>query len=456
MKKIILVLIAGIITLSAVEWEYEQLDFQSDGIPGLVLDSGNNPSIICQDSMENESLQRLWLLTKTESEWNHRYITASIRDFEYSIDLTSGDNPVVAYSAIGEGGFRDLFLAVDSTGDFDSLRLTDDFASQHSPVVKVDANNRIHLVYRLRETEDDTADLYYGWVESGVFNTEMIAGNLHYRSWSFDFLLDNEDKPHVFFKTVDGVLQHVSRISEGNWEIESVVSQGVSPSADVDASGDFHIAYAGSGRVYYISNKGGSWESELIAQGTGSDNYEKPCLSLCSLGYPHVVWYHWVAPVRLSQPGWTYEIYYSGKLNETWLDPEPIPPDFFKIYGGRQPFEIDNAGYGHIVYTIGDHLYYDKTAHPLSSGITENNPRTLPLSLEVTESEIHFSLTKACMVTLDIYDISGRMIERLASGYYPAGEHIVPFSTTNLSSGVYFVRGRVGEYDSSVKFVVTR
>jgi hypothetical protein len=47
-------------------------------------------------------------------------------------------------------------------------------------------------------------------------------------------------------------------------------------------------------------------------------------------------------------------------------------------------------------------------------------------------------------VTLTVYNVAGRLVERLASGVQPTGEHTVEWNASGLPSGVYFYRLEVG------------
>ena len=44
------------------------------------------------------------------------------------------------------------------------------------------------------------------------------------------------------------------------------------------------------------------------------------------------------------------------------------------------------------------------------------------------------------MMEISIYDISGRLVKELASGFKSAGEYKVTWVANNQSSGVYFIR----------------
>ena len=58
------------------------------------------------------------------------------------------------------------------------------------------------------------------------------------------------------------------------------------------------------------------------------------------------------------------------------------------------------------------------------------------------ETSIEYSIPASGEVTLDVYDVLGRMVSSLAKGVQAEGKHTVRFSATDLPSGVYAYRIR--------------
>jgi hypothetical protein len=55
-------------------------------------------------------------------------------------------------------------------------------------------------------------------------------------------------------------------------------------------------------------------------------------------------------------------------------------------------------------------------------------------------TNIQYSLPKDGNVTVKIFDITGRNIAEVYSGYRAAGTYTEKFDRSNLSSGIYFLR----------------
>ncbi len=69
---------------------------------------------------------------------------------------------------------------------------------------------------------------------------------------------------------------------------------------------------------------------------------------------------------------------------------------------------------------------------------------------------ISFELPLSGNVSLKIFDIAGREVRTLVSGFMQAGTHSMNFDAAGLSSGTYFYRLSAGEFNSVRKLVVLK
>ena len=91
---------------------------------------------------------------------------------------------------------------------------------------------------------------------------------------------------------------------------------------------------------------------------------------------------------------------------------------------------------------------------PLQFSLSQNYPNPFNPS-----TRIQYTLEKAGMVSLKVYNLLGLEITTLVNGRQEAGSYAVPFGTDNtagLSSGVYFYRLQTGSFVSTKKLVLMK
>jgi len=69
-------------------------------------------------------------------------------------------------------------------------------------------------------------------------------------------------------------------------------------------------------------------------------------------------------------------------------------------------------------------------------------------------TRIEFTIPASCMVSLIVYDFSGRELTTLVHEEKPGGHHEILFDGSHLSRGTYFYKLHAGEYVESGKFVL--
>ncbi|MBU1638216.1 T9SS type A sorting domain-containing protein [bacterium] len=69
---------------------------------------------------------------------------------------------------------------------------------------------------------------------------------------------------------------------------------------------------------------------------------------------------------------------------------------------------------------------------------------------------LSFDLTHPGMVTLNVFDVTGRQVATLLDGAVTAGSHEVVFDGVGLPSGIYFARLRAGDYMQTKKMVLLK
>ncbi|MCK4226327.1 T9SS type A sorting domain-containing protein, partial [candidate division WOR-3 bacterium] len=96
-----------------------------------------------------------------------------------------------------------------------------------------------------------------------------------------------------------------------------------------------------------------------------------------------------------------------------------------------------------------------------SSGISDRTVdpgkvvKLLPVGIVTNEALIKFSLPSGMVISLDIYDNTGRLVKNLVNGKVSAGLHTVRWNA-DVANGVYFYRLKAGDSRVSDKMVVVR
>jgi hypothetical protein len=67
---------------------------------------------------------------------------------------------------------------------------------------------------------------------------------------------------------------------------------------------------------------------------------------------------------------------------------------------------------------------------------------------------IRFTLPRRTNVTLSLYDLSGRLIQTLATGNRDAGTHAIPFDPSKLSTGLYYYKLQTEDFTDTKKMTV--
>jgi len=110
-----------------------------------------------------------------------------------------------------------------------------------------------------------------------------------------------------------------------------------------------------------------------------------------------------------------------------------------------------------VLYDIGGQdttncsLSNNNSINPLSYNLS--NPYPNPFNPTTT---ISFSIPQSDMVSLNVYDITGKLITTLINEQLNIGYHSIDWDGTNQSSGMYLVRMESGEYVETQKLLLVK
>jgi hypothetical protein len=198
----------------------------------------------------------------------------------------------------------------------------------------------------------------------------------------------------IFYATYDGaVWRPVEEIVTGGFETAT-------PSVGVDGAGGVHVAWSDHRHVdteiYAVTKTGSTWgDRTRITAAAGPSLL--PCVTAGE----------------------------SGNVSIVWTDLRHGQADLYFIQtesGAGTPVSGPAAPEACVVYLA--------------------RPRPMPFT---SEARVAFSLREATRLSLEVFDVKGRLVRTLAEGLYAAGEHSVTWDGADArgnraAPGVYFLR----------------
>ena len=144
--------------------------------------------------------------------------------------------------------------------------------------------------------------------------------------------------------------------------------------------------------------------------------------------------------------------------------PEAAPAGAYtyRAFVGDYPsLIIDDAGFDFEKSSAYDHSEWSESWN-ISGWYGEPAADILPVSCHVSPAypnpfnsvtEFAFQLAEPEKVKVSLYDVQGRMIEKLTEGTFSAGQHTVGINMQGHSSGIYFIRLSAGNTSYTQKLI---
>lgn len=457
MKKSIILFLGIVALLHGTTWKTEEVC--SGHYPVLTLTSKGLPVILFFDGYYPSHLKVA--IKKEDGTWDIKEVDQPPGDLLpfYSVARDSHDNIYVVYSYDkGTDEFR-IFLAVDSTGNFETRQISPDTVLyQGAPLIRFRKDDFYLIDYlEFVGPEEIDFEIFAGVLNSeGILTGEQATDNLLVEEEYLgqDFLIDFNKSPWIFYTGEDSSLWYTTAVSySSDWNQQKLNDiKSEFPSA-VEYNERLFIAYDEAGlNIHCISNYEGDWEDEVVSQNKGLNSH--PCIAH-GIGSIHLVW------LTGEGDGFLYSqkiIMIPGKSSsETdWSDEETIDLPHHNIKVGYDHyFTLDEANYGHLTYESEGKICYAISETPLELGVKEDIPNED--DFYIVNSTVYFNLSAPADIELSIYNISGQKITTVGSGFYSEGSHSIRIDKNELSSGVYFIHyfNKTLNREKVLKFIVS-
>ena len=205
----------------------------------------------------------------------------------------------------------------------------------------------------------------------------------------------------------------------------------------VDTNNDI---YLGTGHgVHRSTNLGANWT--MLNNGLGADPYVS---SIARIG----------TNLFCTQVFGGRGLFRSADNGANWVEVTGLFPIFSDF---NHVFNFDNK----VFLAVGGGIYYQPqnqltniitpSATASSFSLHQNYPN--PFNPATT---IKYSLPQNQFVKINVYDVSGKLVNELVNGYKLAGEYNVNFNALSLPSGIYFYELQAGEFTDTKKMMLIK
>ncbi len=158
----------------------------------------------------------------------------------------------------------------------------------------------------------------------------------------------------------------------------------------------------------------------------------------------------WVTYRPGNREAWGHNGEWSGYRTQMWYSPAENTGVIVLTNG------MPNLGHWYITQGLFEYISYrtevsESSSAPNQITLSQNYPN--PFNAQTT---IKYSLPSPSEVSIDIFDILGRKVERLIEGMKPAGYNQAVWDASDQASGMYFYRIKAGDKVETKKMMLMK
>ncbi len=439
--------------------------------------SGSYDSFITKMSPAGDSLMySTYFGGSADENYNYHAIDNSGKVYLLG-QTTSSDLPTAnAYcDSLSHSGIRDVFIARFSSSGNSLEYCTYLGGTDHDYPLAIAADNSGNA-YITGYTDSDDFPMVNAYDDSYGDNYDGFVAKLSIDSQALLFSTYLGGTGNDYGRDIDidnsGNIYITGNTTSTDFPICSAYNSSHNGSHDVFLS----KMTPGGDSLHYSTFLGGSGADEAYGLVVNESGYAYISGNTNSSDFPTVDAYD-------DNVNGNYDIFISV------FSPDASYLDFSSYFGGTyreyvKDIDVDNSGNTYITgYTTSDDfpMYnaYDSTfsgnvmfdqpncfvaAFEIPAVDIESSPG-LPETYQLTQNYpnpfnnstvIYYDLVDDCHVTLQIYDILGRYVDRIVDEPQQAGSHQVVWNADDVSSGVYFYMIEAGDYSSSMKMSLVK
>jgi hypothetical protein len=313
----------------------------------------------------------------------------------------------------------------------------------------VDSLDRLHVVWD-HQTGSGNWDIFYSYLNGDTWSIPYNISQDPYDSAFPSLAINKHGNLHLVYRTrIQNRPIMYTKYNGVSWTSPEVVSDtfyGGGATIVVDSQDNPHILFWG---LYYTTKINNQWTYPQRIVNMGDTLYQYFDFAIDSCNNLYTVW-----QARIPS-GSTYQedIYYCTYNGTSWSNRINLTQDTTRSFTPKLGNPVHTSGVDLVWLnmpndTISQFDIMYMRLNPVSAGIEEiTTPHQVVMAPKLKVypnpskplSVIHYTLPVGGNISLQLYDISGRLVKTLVNEQKKPGIYRINFSTKDLSAGVYFV-----------------
>jgi len=263
-----------------------------------------------------------------------------------------------------------------------------------------------------------TSDEGESWVEQYTGEGEYLK-SIYFRDNNTGWVVGKSGDSGIIVNTIDGGLTWTNQLYANNQFFIKVYFSDPNNG----------LAIGNNGSVFQTDNGGIIWT--LINEGFDVDFFDVFFVDLYNI---------WAIGSigQYPQPVFEGLIYYSSDSGETWTEQESgTSQELLGIWFNNSEEGWISGENGTILHTDNGGIYTEITKTEIAKSNIQLKNYPNPFNSKTT---IEFTLPDASLITLSVYDLSGKKLETIISKLLSKGDHEISWNAAGHKVGIYFIR----------------